>query len=774
MADYNYLTISPSDFETLAADVLSAVHAVSFERYGEGRDGGIDCHHETADGHVWIGQAKRYKDVTALLRAMPKEQEKMQALTISPSRYFLVTACSLTPDNKSAIRQAMQPFIQTTADIYGADDLDARLDQFPGVYRKNYRLWLHSIEQLNQYLNRAHYARSEMVYKRLLADANTYVVPAAQAEANKQLDAQHSCLIIGDPGSGKTTTAGQIALQLQIENRNAELVWVDDRNIEQALHLLRPDTVQILVLDDFLGATFLDTAGMLAFQRDWHALLFKAKQANGTLKLLFTTRHYILEQALNQLGSHHAGIHQLCDQAVCMRDSGAWFRAELVHRLILTTSFTETQLATLIDEKLYWPLIKSENFSPRLITMLCEKLTLVPSEQLRATIEQGIEGQQQLWQEVFQRLSAEAQTLLYLCGLAGNKANADELKRSFHTLYQPTQGRIAPLGGFDKALLELEPTFITTAHHLNSIWVSPVNPSLVDFLHESIADNKPLIDALIQSLEHFDWGLRNFQVADGYRNPIVLKLSQQDALLDKLLELLTQPGSNLMQILQADSLGWSNRPATFGEKLSKLWHAVKHDSPQAARLMEKLKKQLPESQDWPALFKQGNMAELLDISRHLSDDQQAKIWPLAFDNLLNSEDAAALAELYFHHQPAREVLEPQYSKLKSSIMRACSWEIDTIDDPDHLQAILSDLYRIEDALDIDPKSLVEDIHFKIFEDDMSKDRGIEENTVAYYHRPEGPDNQGDLARRLRLIQGEVDELFLRQKSYYGPSPSAFA
>ncbi|MCK9534824.1 MAG: restriction endonuclease [Pseudomonas sp.] len=90
---HNYLSLSPADFETLAADVLSAVHGVHFERYGEGPDGGIDCKYVAAEGEVWIGQAKRYKDVNALLRLMPKEQQKMLDQSPQPARYFLVTAC---------------------------------------------------------------------------------------------------------------------------------------------------------------------------------------------------------------------------------------------------------------------------------------------------------------------------------------------------------------------------------------------------------------------------------------------------------------------------------------------------------------------------------------------------------------------------------------------------------------------------------------------------------------------------------------------------------
>ena len=53
----NYLSLSPSEFETLSADILSALHSVHFERYGEGRDGGVDGKFVTSDGGIWIVQA---------------------------------------------------------------------------------------------------------------------------------------------------------------------------------------------------------------------------------------------------------------------------------------------------------------------------------------------------------------------------------------------------------------------------------------------------------------------------------------------------------------------------------------------------------------------------------------------------------------------------------------------------------------------------------------------------------------------------------------------
>ena len=217
----------------------------------------------------------------------------------------------------------MGPFILSTGDIYGAEDLDALLHQYPAIYRKHHRLWLHGVEQLTQYLQRAHYLRAEATYERIIHESKSYVAHSAEPAINQQLAMQNSCLIVGDPGIGKSATAGQIALRHLLETPQAELSWIDDRNFEQALQLIRADSPQIIVMDDFLGATFLHDDGILAFQRDWQALLRTAQRANGRLKLLFTTRNYILEQALAQIDDSQPLIAELCQRAVYIEHNSA-------------------------------------------------------------------------------------------------------------------------------------------------------------------------------------------------------------------------------------------------------------------------------------------------------------------------------------------------------------------------------------------------------------------------------------------------------------------
>ena len=153
------------------------------------------------------------------------------------------------------------------------------------------------------------------------------------------------------------------------------------------------------------------------------------------------------------------------------------------------------------------------------------------------------------------------------------------------------------------------------------------------------------------------------------------------------------------------------------------------------------------------------MAELLDITRYLAHDQQPKLWQLAMHNLSNSEDAAALAKFYRSNSSAEKALKPQWTLLEDSILDACESEIDRTEDPDHLENILADLYRIADALELDVRPCIHDIYGKVFEDDCG-DEAFDESPVSYYQYPEAPDEQGDIERRLLRVRAEVDEMFL--------------
>src|SRR5690606_36260998 len=124
----------------------------------------------------------------------------------------------------------------------------------------------------------------------------------------------------------------------------------------------------------------------------------------------------------------------------------------------------------------------------------------------------------------------------------------------------------------------------------------------------------------------------------------------------------------------------------------------------------------------------------------------------AMKNLNNSEDAAAIAEFYQQDPQARDVLKPKWRKLKQSIKQACGAEIEGTEDPDYLNHVLADLYRIEGALELDMKPLIQEIYFTLDDVylDLSEDVLSDEPAPSYYLRPDGPDEQGEIVRKLRL------------------------
>jgi hypothetical protein len=89
---YDFSLLAPDDFEHLVADLLDAEWGVRFERFAEGKDGGIDLRHiDPSTKLVTIVQCKRYApDAKAgLLATMKKERSKVElrisAMVISDS-----------------------------------------------------------------------------------------------------------------------------------------------------------------------------------------------------------------------------------------------------------------------------------------------------------------------------------------------------------------------------------------------------------------------------------------------------------------------------------------------------------------------------------------------------------------------------------------------------------------------------------------------------------------------------------------------------------------
>ncbi|MEQ1907687.1 MAG: restriction endonuclease [Vicinamibacterales bacterium] len=107
MADYDFRSLSPHDFEQLCRDLLQKTLGVQLESFTTGRDSGIDFRYRTREQNL-IVQCKHYAEsgFDALSRTLAgKERKRLGALL--PTRYILATSVGLpTPDLRGCAASA--------------------------------------------------------------------------------------------------------------------------------------------------------------------------------------------------------------------------------------------------------------------------------------------------------------------------------------------------------------------------------------------------------------------------------------------------------------------------------------------------------------------------------------------------------------------------------------------------------------------------------------------------------------------------------------------
>ncbi|ESW98089.1 hypothetical protein X768_31935 [Mesorhizobium sp. LSJC265A00] len=141
--NYDFSSLSPTDFERLASDLVGREIGLRLETFPAGPDDAMDGRHVSADGTVVL-QAKHYarSGFSKLKSKMSAERASIELL--DPKRYILVTSVALTPGNKSALALAIGPALKTPGDILGADDLNALLRKYQDIEVAHQGLWAHS------------------------------------------------------------------------------------------------------------------------------------------------------------------------------------------------------------------------------------------------------------------------------------------------------------------------------------------------------------------------------------------------------------------------------------------------------------------------------------------------------------------------------------------------------------------------------------------------------------------------------------------------------
>lgn len=518
MKDYNFLNLSAFEFENITRDILQKKLGVFIESFTTGKDDGIDLRAAKSKDSSIIIQAKRYSKYSDLKTSVKKEASNLIGKNIK--RYILSTTVGLTPANKTEIKEIFKPFIKSTEDIIGKNDLNNLLGIYPEIEKQYSKLWLSSIEILQKVLHSKVYNQSNFELEEIKEVLKIYVQNDSFNEALDILKKNHYVIVSGIPGIGKTTLARMLVYKLLSKDFD-EFVFLSD-SVNDGYTYFEEDKKQVFLFDDFLGKNFLEIRPQVNEDNKIIRFIEKIKKSKNKLFIL-TTREYILKQAKSTFEGLNRPSLDLAKCTLDLSNYTKFIKAEILYNHLFFANVPNSHLLNLINTKKYFKIIEHKNYNPRIIETLVQKELWINCEanDFSNKIMDFFNNPQSVWLHAFENtISKESQITLLILATLGTPVLMEDLRDGINSFFIENASRydtkIDSLK-FQKVVKELENTFITTLmDSFGKVAIQFQNPSIHDFLIHYINEHQNISKDLINAFSYQDQFFNIFTLDKDY------------------------------------------------------------------------------------------------------------------------------------------------------------------------------------------------------------------------------------------------------------------
>lgn len=380
MQSYDFKSLNDKEFEVLCTDLLSIHIGVRFERFKPGRDQGVDGRFFSPGGREAVLQCKHWisTPINQLIKHL-KNSELSKIKKIEPDRYLLATSKQLSRTEKTKIKEALHPYIESESDIFGQEDLNDFLSQNPEIEKKHYKLWITSSTVLQHILNKAALDRSNSSLAQIKEICKLYVQTSNHDRALDKINDLGVVIITGEPGIGKTTLAEHICF---IYSSNGYEYIKISEEIKEAESIYEKDKKQIFYFDDFLGRNYLEA---LSGHEGSHIVNFiKRISLEKTNKaFVLTSRSTILNQGKLLIDLFKNNNIEKTEYELSANLFKEIDKAKILYNHIWHSELPNELTETYFANRNYRKIISHRNFNPRLISFILDKektLAIGPDE----------------------------------------------------------------------------------------------------------------------------------------------------------------------------------------------------------------------------------------------------------------------------------------------------------------------------------------------------------------------------------------------------------